>query len=180
MASQPYGFTGILVLNQGGKNNEKKHPGWNEQKWADLVSYKVAIVLCQEYDPDLVRGKLDEDWITIHQDYLAARGLRRVVESVQLLAHKVLTGPGNCQTPVSTYAFKFKDHVMSATLVATNVHFHHTVAKRGENSPYVVAINEAIGEQMKLHGSHILAGDFNQAFEYVIPSMAAQGPCWAQ
>jgi len=98
------------------------------------------------------------------------QGLVRVEGLVQ-----VCVGPGNCQSPVSTYAFKFREHVMARTLVATNVHFHHIVAKRGDQSPYVAATWTTIGEHMKKHGSHFLAGDFNQAFSIVEDRMAEEG-----
>lgn len=98
------------------------------------------------------------------------QGLVRVEGLVQ-----VCVGPGNCQSPVSTYAFKFREHVMARTLVATNVHFHHIVAKRPPQSPYVAATWTTIGEHMKKHGSHFLAGDFNQAFSIVEDRMAEEG-----
>jgi len=109
---QPAGYTGILVLNQGGKNNEKKHPGWNQQKWEDLTTYKVAIVLCQEYDHEITAGMSDADWITVHQDYLAARGHARVLKSVQLLEHKVpVAVPSPIQEKILEWDAVFLDHV---------------------------------------------------------------------
>jgi hypothetical protein len=89
MSGPPLGYTGVLVMNQGGANNEKKHPGWNQQKWEDLTTHKVSIVLCQEWSEPLVAGRDDSQWITVSRDYLAARGYKKTISEIVLLDHEV-------------------------------------------------------------------------------------------
>ena len=58
MAGQPAGYTGILVLNQDCRNNERKHPSLNQQKWKDRTTR--ARVLCHRPLPR-VRSR-DHGW----------------------------------------------------------------------------------------------------------------------
>ena len=116
MAGQPAGYTGILVLNQNGKNNEKKHPSWNQQKWDDLTTYKIAIVLCKEYDHEITAGMSDRDWITVHRVFPAAKGDARILESVQLLEH---TFP--VAVPSLVHTWFFAQHRFMASVLRSYV-----------------------------------------------------------